>query len=432
MEKPKIRDLMAFPVKGEGEEISVVLTDPEGLSQDALQVSRETFMLLSLMDGKHTVLDIQAEIMRTSGNLIYSETIERLVKKLDECHFLDNENYRNWRKQIVDDFLALQSRPARHMGAAYPESAEEVRKMLDEVFASDKLPKEPYSPQPLALVAPHIDITRGAIAFASAYRTLKAAEPPATFFIFGTCHGSINEPFTLTSKDFETPLGVVKNAKEISGRLKQSVPWLTVDEFSHRQEHSIEFQVLFLRYLFNDADFSIVPILCRGFHEFMAEGERPQDSAKIGEFLEACREVLGEAENPILIAGADLAHIGPKFGHNVRMSQELIGWVREKDLQMLQVVAKMDADGFYDLIAEERDARRICGLPPIWALLKLLPEESRGVLLAYQQTYEPQTDSIVTFSAMAFHEIEDESDEDTTARGRGRQNNQTDAADSQE
>jgi len=433
MEKPK-RNLLAFPVRGEGDKISVVLTDPEGLSQDALEVSGEAFMLLSLMDGKHTVLDIQTEIMRASGTLVYSETISGLVEKLDECHFLDNENYRKWREQIVKDFIALPSRPASHAGTAYPKEAEKLKEMLDSIFASEKLPKEPYSSPPLALIAPHIDISRGSLAFASAYRTLKPLKLPATFFVFGTCHGGMEEPFALTDKDFETPLGIVKNDKKITEDLKKKMDWLFADEFSHRQEHSIEFQVLFLRYLFGDVDFSIVPLLCGSFHGFMAEGKGPQSDTKIEELISALKDALEEAETPVLIAGADLAHIGPKFGHNIRMSQEIIERVKDRDLQMLQMVSETDYDGFYGMIMEEKDARRICGLPPIWTLLRLLPDGSRGRLLTYQQTYEPQTDSIVTFGAMAFHkdDVEDVHDEDTTSESESEKSDRADAKSSGE
>ena len=48
------------------------------------------------------------------------------------------------------------------------------------------------------------------------------------------------------------------------------------DELTHRTEHSIEFQVVFLQYLLGGRrEFSIVPILVGSFHDLMESGDRP-------------------------------------------------------------------------------------------------------------------------------------------------------------
>jgi AmmeMemoRadiSam system protein B len=410
MDKPKIRQVEVFPIEDEEKKISILITDPDGLSDEIFQLPGTAMIILGMMDGEHTIEDIQTEVMRSFGVLLYSEAIEELVRKLDEYHLLENENFFGWRKQIVDNFLSSPTRVPKHVGLAYPSDKAELQALLDKFFADEHLPKEPYRKQPLALIAPHIDINRGAFSFAASYRTLKTVKPPATFFVFGTSHFGMENPFAITSKHFETPLGTLENATDITGNLAKQLPWLVADEFSHRREHSIEFQTLFLKYLFDDSDIRMVPVLCNGFHSFMLEGKDPKDDSKIKEAINAFSEAFKRAENPVLIAGADLSHIGPRFGDRVQISEELLKWIRDEDLNMLKLIAQIDSNGFFSLISQEKDRRKICGLPPIWTVMKLLPEETRGVLLSYQQSFEPQTGSVVSFGAMAFHSVEDVKD----------------------
>ena len=66
---------------------------------------------------------------------------------------------------------------------------------------------------------------------------------------------------------------------------------------------------------------------------------------------------------------------------------------------MLESVVGVDARGFYAGIAADQDARRICGLSPIYTLLRLLPD-APGRLVRYTQWPDPQ--GAVTFCAVAY------------------------------
>ena len=60
-----------------------------------------------------------------------------------------------------------------------------------------------------------------------------------------------------------------------------------------------------------------------------------------------------------------------------------------------------DADGYFDVIAAEGDARRICGLPPTYVTLGAA-KPSAGKLLHYEQFVHPRGDESVSFASMAF------------------------------
>jgi predicted class III extradiol MEMO1 family dioxygenase len=62
----------------------------------------------------------------------------------------------------------------------------------------------------------------------------------------------------------------------------------------------------------------------------------------------------------------------------------------------------MDGEGFFSSISKESDRRRICGLPAIYTMLKVL-EAKEGKLLKYGQAFTPETQSVVSFASMAFY-----------------------------
>jgi AmmeMemoRadiSam system protein B len=74
----------------------------------------------------------------------------------------------------------------------------------------------------------------------------------------------------------------------------------------------------------------------------------------------------------------------------------------QEDQEMLEYAEKMDGEGFFSLISNERDRRRICGLPAIYSMVKTL-EAREGKLLKYGQAFTPETQSVVTFASLAFY-----------------------------
>ena len=193
-----------------------------------------------------------------------------------------------------------------------------------------------------------------------------------------------------------------------------------MDEFVHRNEHSIEFQVLFLQYLFGrrERPIRIAPILCSSFQTWLdklaLEGEEaPLIKKEVEEFLGALSQALGEREDRIcLIAGVDLSHMGRRFGQEVTLSPDFVDNAKDQDRRMLQTVLAQRSERFLGFIQEERDRRNVCGVPAIYSLLKLLElerdgDESRGcasALLRYDVALEDLTQSLVSYAGVAFYE----------------------------
>jgi len=173
------------------------------------------------------------------------------------------------------------------------------------------------------------------------------------------------------------------------------------DEFSHRGEHSIEFQVLFLQYILAENDFTIFPILCGSFHETVQQGGSPMQDSAFRQSIEILKGALSAEPRLCLVASVDLSHVGPQFGGTQKVTPGVLADVKSRDLEMLTQVQALDAEGFYQSILRERDERNICGLPPIYTFLYLI-RAKKGEVLRYQQWYDPQGTGTVTFTSMAF------------------------------
>jgi AmmeMemoRadiSam system protein B len=238
--------------------------------------------------------------------------------------------------------------------------------------------------------------------YGSAYNTVPGASP-SRVVVLGIGHQLSEGMFCLTEKDFETPLGVVRSERHAVRRLKDSSPGLiTGDDFAHRSEHSIEFQVLFLQHLLPQNSFSIVPILCGSLQTTLPVYERRAYCEKAKPFLEVLRELLREpGKDTLLVAGVDFSHIGPKFGHPLPASR-LETEAQAHDRKLLESLCRKDPEPFWEESIRVEDRYNVCGFSALACLLEVLPPHLEGKLLHYGIWHEDATRSAVSFAAVAF------------------------------
>ncbi len=405
---PKLRSVEAFPVQSEGEEL-ICLRDPEGFAQGPIFLNKYLLFLVSRMNGQNSLRDIQADFMRATGELLPMEQLQRLVQQLDDQHFLESEGFREFYAALVREFLNAPARKASHAGSAYEGEAEALRSQIAEFF---ELPDGPGAcaaagpGEPLrGLISPHIDFHRGGPTYAHAYRALVEHPGPDRFVVFGTCHNPMRRRFALTMKDFETPLGPAETDREFVRRLAAALPGdYFDDEFAHRAEHSIEFQAVFLKNTLGRLQsFKIVPILVGSFHDLYVAGRPAGEDQEIAAFVAAVRGVMTSLPaSYAVLAGADLAHVGRRFGDPSGPTTASLREVEQEDRRFLDLVASGDAEGALQAVAAGGDRRRICGCPPIYMTLRCL-DKPRGRLLQYRQWSDFDSGAAVTYAAMAFY-----------------------------
>jgi hypothetical protein len=127
----------------------------------------------------------------------------------------------------------------------------------------------------------------------------------------------------------------------------------------------------------------MLPVLCGSFHELVERGADPAADAGLADVCGAIDEAV-TGRRVVWIAAADLAHVGPQFGDQRGLRPPDLETLAEHDAALLAQVTKADAAGFYRLLADEHDARRVCGLPPIYTMLRLCGK-ARGEVLGYEQ-----------------------------------------------
>jgi AmmeMemoRadiSam system protein B len=407
LDQPRLRPLEAIPAEYQGE-VVVALRDPLGLSAEGLAVPLPVFHLLTQMTGRRTVSQIVREFREQFDVEVPEEKLRHIILQLDDARCLESEHFRRHRQARLDAYRSAVARPMS--AGSYPRDPAEFRAMFDSHFTQKggpgRKPLRGSGPEIRALVAPHIDFQRGGPNYGWAYQALGDGTPPETVVILGTSHAHCRNPFTLTRLPFETPLDPVAVDVDFVDALQAQVSTdLFEEELLHASEHSVEFQVIALRHVFADAPaMRIVPILCGPIHDEAEDGGSPSDGRSEDAIQALTRVIASWPRRVTVIAGADLAHIGPHFGDPEPVSDEHLAEVHRQDQEALRHVAAGDAEGFLRSFDATQNARRVCSVACIHTLLRCLPAlgVERGRLLHYMQSTHPSRQLSVTHASLAF------------------------------
>lgn len=390
-----MRWIDAHPFISEGREM-ILLNDVEGIMEESLIVSKDVLFLISLMDGSRSLRDIQAEYVRSFGELLYMEKLEEIVAAMDKNGLLLNDTYRALKARLQAEYDQAPVRPPACAGRSYSANRMDLLMTLDELCRISS--EVTIGGDITGILAPHIDYGRGSKVYGLVYSHLRKTTRPLVV-IFGTCHAFTEKIWNISLKDFETPLDVIPVGKELKGLIQQDALLKNyVDEWPHRREHSIELQLPFLQFNLQH-DFEILPILTGYMHECI-EGVKDVHDPIFTQLIDRLRGVLAAYGKPyIVVAGADLAHIGAQFGDPYPLDAMTLSISKVKDEELLASVKEVSAESFFSRVKTERDARRICGLAPIYFLLRFM-EGSAAQIVGYDQWTDGR--SSVSFAGAVF------------------------------
>ncbi len=397
--KPKLRMLEPLPINHEGKNL-VVLRDPTRLSDKSLTVSPAAYWITTLLNGEISMKELHEKFKQQFNTEIPLGDIESLVGLLDKSFFIDNENFESYKNYITFLFHGETVRKSALAGTSYPKDKDEISKELDGYLDGHDSPAK----APFAIVAPHIDLQVGGSTFGPAYAAIKNSQAE-TFLILAIGHTLSGDFFACIDKDFETPLGTTETDSGFLKNLREDFKEpIFENAFAHKDEHSAEFQVLFLQKLFEERKqpFKIVPILL-SFPENIDEIDHPLFNLKrVERFAKALKKNVDAMGDRIsIIAGIDLSHVGKRFGQLEGATKSLRKNVEKDDREVLSLLANNDKDGYIRLMKKINQKNHICGFPAMYLLFDLL-DGKKGELLGYSQNVEGDNDSMVSFAAMAF------------------------------
>lgn len=422
-----------------------MLRDTQGVTSSQALLPIEAIPIVGRFTGAMTCEQIAEAVSREEGESVPVDVVVKLATELEEALFADGAPYRRERARIEREFVSAPVREASHAGGAYHGDAEELARYIDleclgvgslgerrravngvtsnraadggtsnraadggtSNGVSARAPNGSASSAAgrlVGLVAPHIDPWRGARCYGAAYGALAASLPSDvdTFVLFGTSHAPMREPFALCRKAFATPLGPMEadlDAIDAVARACAFDPY--ADQLNHKREHSIEFQAVFLRHLLGGRRARIIPILA-SLGEHQLTGESPAKARQVTRFFDALREIVAD-RRAIVVAGADLAHVGPRFGDPRPLDDREREALGATDRDSLARAERVDAEAFWEHVASDLDTRRVCGLAPVYSLLRTMARGARGEVRHYEQTVDPEEGSIVSHAAMTFH-----------------------------
>jgi hypothetical protein len=401
---PRLRQILdVFPSPVE-EQPGLLLRDPFRYSEDILIIPPVFVSALQLLNGTATEAELQQHLSELIGRPFPIHPIHEFIEVLEQSGFLETAEFERLRSEKHAAFAAAPFRDPAHAGSAYPDDEPGLRQKFDEYLWTILPPK----PEPvIGIAAPHVSPEGGWECYAAAYNRLRGLRDQLrgkTIVILGTSHYGEPEKFGLTRKPFRTPYGTVETDAELLDFLTvRAADAITLEDFCHTVEHSIEFQVIFLQHLLGH-DFKILPILCGAFASSFLTGRPPEAEDGLKRFFEALGEMAGLHSHRLFwVLGIDLAHMGRRYGDPLDAAAEtgFMLEVRAADQQRLASICRNDSAEFLDLVLPERDPLKWCGFTPLYTFMQSV-RGARGSVLKYDQ-WNIDEQSVVSFAAMEFN-----------------------------
>lgn len=406
--KKKLRENIEIIPAGDGK---FIIRDPMGYTDSLLVVSQLGVLLAAMLDGTRTENDIVRDLTTNLGVSIPQIEIEKIINTLDEHGFLETPRFFELKVKSEQEFRLSLTREPALQDISYPSNVSKLKDFIEEILNSenDSISRDDWTifekKKLISFVSPHIEIKIGRSIYSRTYNTLRKylRETPDVFIIFGTSHLPTNNTFSLTEKSFNTPFGFVKVAREISDEIiKRLGDEVTKDEIIHKKEHSIEFQVIFLRYIFGDK-FNILPILCSADEIYR---KNTIDYERLKKMKEGIEEGVqkGGYKRAVFLAAADLAHKGLRFGDEKAIDRSDSSLIHTKDILTLDYVKRNNAEGFLKDVMSDMNARRICGLAPIYTTLKMIDDRKTEGKIVGWDIWIDNTGSAVSFGSVFIFE----------------------------
>jgi AmmeMemoRadiSam system protein B len=386
MMNPKLRPVEVRPLV-DRDQPALMLRDPQAISDKVVVLPQALGPLLALCDGSRDVSELGEALLVHAGLRVTPDVIQRVIDRLDEALLLENDHFAQAYAEALRAYRAAPFRPPVLAGQSYPAKPAALRAMLEDYLA--KVSTNGSNPGIVGLVSPHIDYPRGGPVYASVWsQAAEAIRAADLAVIFGTDHSGGAGRLTLTRQNYATPYGTLPTAADVVDAVAAAIgeEAAFAEEVHHRQEHSIELAAVWLHHLRGGQPCRIVPILCGSFHHFVenAAGANPATDPSFNAALDALRAAIA-GQKVVIVAAADLAHIGPAFGGSFPIDRIRYEQLQVSDEILIETITDGDAAAFFRTIAAEGDRRNICGLPPIYLTLRLLGDTVRGKLTGYDR-----------------------------------------------
>lgn len=283
-------------------------------------------------------------------------------------------------------------RKATHAGSWYERSKEKLentlRSFLTKANALDLSGK-----QIKGLIGPHAGFEYSGPTAAFAYININPINYRRVFLL-GPSHHTYMDCCGLPYADwYETPLGNIEIDTEITCKLKKEKGFTTLKKTEEENEHSLEMHLPFIKKIFGDNEFKLVPIMV---------GHIDKKSQEY--YGKIFAEYLKDEKN-LFIVSSDFCHWGSHFDYqpldgNVK---ETFKYIEQLDKEGIRHIEQQNPNAFADYLDDTSNT--VCGCHPILCYLYALRNcglETNTQLVRYNQSSQVKSsrDSSVSYAAI--------------------------------
>lgn len=430
LQKPRVRPLRGMPVQGQtpdGQNVQMLgLMDARQVSDKMLVVPPAAQLVLPLLDGQHGLGDVVGKV----GRGLTEDVLKDLLVQLDDAAFLEGPNFQKLMADTRAQFDAAEFLPPASTAAfaeslvvaalgqnATQEQKDEqgprrLREAMDQWMgkALEKVEKPSFDELPRAIVAPHLDYGRGWINYGHIYGRLRVCEKPARVVILGTNHFGFGTGVVGCDKGYQTPLGTSPAAKDLIQKLRAALgDKLFEHRTDHENEHSIELQIPWIQHVFGKDDSGReIPVFGALVHDPAANNGLSYDGTGVDfdPFVDALKSAIAQLPGrTLVIASADLSHVGPAFGDQKPLAgdaQDVVQFrnsVHQHDINCLQSIVQGKPQDLVASMAWQQNPTRWCSTGNLVAAATVTGS-SAIELLNYGAAMDQQGQTMVTSAAM--------------------------------
>lgn len=220
--------------------------------------------------------------------------------------------------------------------------------------------------QVLAIICPHAAYRFSGQAAAHSFKLIEGRKF-GRVFVLGPMHKKKVANAILTkAKIFSTPLGNLKVDTDTVDALLKS-PFFTLDESAHQIEYSLEMELPFVQVALGP-DTKIVPIIIG----------RIDDVIVAQKLADTLRENL--KADDLIIVSSDFTHYGARYDFEP-FKDHVAENIQNLDKEAFSQISRLDAAGLESF--QRQTGNHICGIRPIFVLLRMLPKNTQVTLLDY-------------------------------------------------
>jgi len=251
-------------------------------------------------------------------------------------------------------------REATVAGTFYESNVKYLRESIEDCFnhklGVGKIPKLSLikkSEEISAIMVPHAGFVYSGPVASHAYYHLVEGGFPDTFVIIGPNHTGLGSRVSVFNEGkWVIPLGNVEVDDELANNIIAKSDFAESDFFAHKEEHSCEVQLPFLKYFSND--FKIVPICMMD--------QSPQAAYDLANSIYEAKEDLGR--NIVIIDSTDLSHF---------KSQEI---TTEHDKLVFNEICSGNTEGLFEVVKNHQIT--MCGFGPTMVAMEFSKKDSKN------------------------------------------------------